>query len=106
VTSPSSLLDRDCSPPTKLNRSYVPAVLICQNSSSSLMQSSATAMPSPATLLPFAWLDVNRPSKLKQQAAQIETKIASVPGIERWESGFSRVKRRMEVEGELAMTLT
>ena len=47
---------------TKSNRSIgVPAVLIRRNFSSPVMQTatSAEAMPSPASLLPFARLDVN-----------------------------------------------
>jgi hypothetical protein len=85
---------------TKSNRSFdVPALLICQNFSSPMMQtaSSAEAMPSPASLLAFARLDVNpgrQLCKLKHPAAQIETKIASAPRIEGWESGSRRGKRR------------
>jgi len=85
---------------TKSNRSFdVPAVLIRWNFSSPVMQtaSSAEAMSSPASLLPFAQLDVNpgwQLRKLKHRAAQIENKIASAAWIEGWESGSSRGKRR------------
>ena len=67
---------------TKSNRSFdVPPLVIRRNFSSPVMQttSSAEAMPSPASLLPFALLNVNlgwQLCKLKHQVAQIETKIA------------------------------
>ena len=91
--------------PTKSNRSFdVLAVVIRRNFSSPVMQttSSAEAMPSPAYLLPFAWLDVNsgrQLCKLKHRAAQIKTKIASAPGIEGWETRSSRGERRITEGG-------
>jgi len=51
----------------------------------------------PAFLLPFTRLDVNpglQLCKLKHQVAQIDTKIATAPRIEGWESGSSRGMRR------------
>ena len=90
---------------TKSNQSFgVPAVLIRRNFSSPMIQTatSVEAMPSLASLLPFARLDVNlgwKLRKLKYRAAQIENEIVSAARIEGWESGSSRGKRRRTERG-------